>query len=80
MYYQKNYVNRYGGNYHNYSMQNKMMPRQTKNSESFMNDNLNDMPLAMAYVPWQTWGNLYEPCEALSQGTIFKELNLKFCG
>lgn len=80
MYYQKNYVNRYGGGYHNYSMQNKMMPRQTRTSESFMNDSLNDMPLAMSYVPWQTWGNLYEPCEALHQGTIFKELNLKFCG
>lgn len=42
-----------------------------------------DMPgkaLAMAYVPWQSWGDLYEICEGFSTGTIFKELNLEFAG
>lgn len=42
-----------------------------------------DMPgkaLAMAYVPWQTWRNLYEVCEGFSTGTIFKELDLEFYG
>lgn len=42
-----------------------------------------DMPgkaLAMAYVPWQTWENLYEICEGFSAGTIFKDLNLEFYG
>lgn len=37
-------------------------------------------PIAMAYVPWQQWGELYEPECALKQGTIFKDLNLIFCG
>ena len=37
-------------------------------------------PIAMAYVPWQQWGELYEPDCALQQGTLFKELNKIFCG
>lgn len=40
----------------------------------------NRFPIAMAYVPWQQWGELYEPDCALKQGTIFKDLNLIFCG
>jgi len=39
-----------------------------------------DMPLAMAYVPWQDWSQVYEPCQALGEGTIFPELNLPFLG
>lgn len=80
MYYQKNYGTRFGGGYHNYSMPNRTTSHQNKMSEQSSCDNAKDFPIAMAYVPWQTWGNLYEPCEALSQGTIFRELNLKFCG
>lgn len=44
---------------------------------------VNDMPgfaLAMAYVPWQTFRNLYDEHEALCNGTIFKELDLDFRG
>ena len=37
-------------------------------------------PLAMAYVPIQSWKCLYEPCEAIYKGTLFKELNLDFLG
>ena len=37
-----------------------------------------EMPLAMAYVPWQRWREIYQPDEGLSCGTIFKELNLTF--
>ena len=33
---------------------------------------LQSMPLAMAYVPWQFWGQTY--------GTIFPELNKPFLG
>lgn len=36
--------------------------------------------LAMAYVPMQTFQALYEPCEALENGTIFSELNKPFLG
>ncbi len=84
MYYQRNYGNygnRYGGGYHNYSAQNSMMPhQQRKNPKAESCDTPKEFPLAMGYVPWQTWGNLYDPCEALAQGTIFKDLNFKFCG
>lgn len=37
---------------------------------------MDGMSLAMAYVPWQHWKETYEPCKALSIGTIFPELNL----
>ena len=43
-------------------------------------DELEGMPLAMAYVPWQRFQNLYEECEAMYHGTIFRELDLDFCG
>ncbi len=36
--------------------------------------------LGMAYVPWQQWGNVYEPCKALNAGTIFPVLDLPFMG
>ena len=39
-----------------------------------------DMPIAMAYVPWQKWQDLYEPCNGLESGTIFKELDKPFLG
>lgn len=40
---------------------------------------LEDMPLAMAYVPWQKFQNLYNEAEAFKRGTIFKDLDLRFC-
>ncbi len=43
-------------------------------------DELGHMPIAMAYVPWQTWGNVYETCKGFSKGTIFKELDKPFLG
>lgn len=46
--------------------------------EKFCNKNIEDMPIAMAYVPYQQWRNIYEPREALKRGTIFKELDLPF--
>ena len=36
--------------------------------------------LAMAYVPWQTWDNIYHPRMALQRGTIFADLDMPFCG
>lgn len=39
---------------------------------------IEDMPIAMAYVPWQQWRKIYEPKDALKRGTIFKELDLPF--
>lgn len=42
--------------------------------------NVDSLPLAMAYVPWQSWKNIYKAEDALMEGTIFKELNLPFTG
>ena len=54
------------------------MRAQTENA--FDNTYLGRLPLAMAYVPFQQWGNIYEPYRALQRGTIFPELDLPFCG
>ena len=38
-------------------------------------------PAAMAYVPWQKWGDIYQLCQGLQAGTIFPELDKPFlCG
>ena len=36
--------------------------------------------LAMAYVPVQQLGEMYEPCAALIAGTLFPDLDKPFCG
>ena len=41
---------------------------------------LEDLPLAMAYLPMQSWGQTYDGLKALDSGTIFPELDLPFCG
>ncbi len=41
---------------------------------------LSSMPIAMAYVPWQNYGNIYSLPQALQSGTLFCELNLDFAG
>ncbi|MGI6093852.1 MAG: spore coat associated protein CotJA [Lachnospiraceae bacterium] len=46
-----------------------------KNQDSMIN-----MPVAMAYVPWQFYTETFDLCKALHVGTIFPELCLPFCG
>ena len=41
---------------------------------------INESPIAMAYVPWQRWGETYDAENALANGTLFPELNLPFTG
>ena len=41
---------------------------------------LTGFPLAMAYVPYQSFEELNEPDKALECGTLFKELYLPFYG
>lgn len=43
------------------------------------NRELQEFPLAMAYVPIQSWGDTYVPCKALCRGTLFPQLDLPFC-
>lgn len=39
-----------------------------------------DRPVGMAYIPMQTFGEMYDACKGLKEGTMFPELNLIFCG
>lgn len=43
-------------------------------------DPLKGMAIAMAYVPWQRFENLYQECEAVYHGTIFCDLDKGFYG
>lgn len=43
-------------------------------------DPLWEMPLAMAYVPWQRWQEIYDICDGFRCGTIFRELDKPFHG
>ena len=43
-------------------------------------DPLSNLPLAMAYVPWQSWCDIYDICEGYQNGTIFEQLNKPFLG
>lgn len=42
--------------------------------------NVSGQSVAMAYVPWQYFHNVYEPEKALEIGTIFPELEKPFLG
>ena len=44
------------------------------------NEQLDNLPLAMAYVPWQNWEPMYNEEQALERGTAFPSLDLPFCG
>ena len=51
-----------------------------QNSRDRASCSVDGCPLAMAYVPWQMWRDIYEPCKALETGTIFAELDKPFLG
>lgn len=36
--------------------------------------------VGMAYVPWQTWNNIYDPGKGFCRGTIFQDLDKPFEG
>lgn len=41
---------------------------------------LDELPLAMSYVPMQKWEDMYAPSVALERGTLFAKLDLPFIG
>lgn len=53
-----------------------------KNNVSGKTDNSSrmpdKMPLAMAYVPFQQWGEVFGPDDALENGTLFPDLIFPF--
>ena len=48
--------------------------------ETSVQEHLQKLPLAMAYVPMQKFGKVYEPARGFQLGTIFPELCKPFCG
>jgi len=54
-----------------------------RNNECFSKnkyEGIDSFPIAMAYVPWQYWENIYEADKGLKQGTIFKDLDKPYTG
>lgn len=51
-------------------------PTECEEKPSCSYQGVDRLPLAMAYVPWQQWKDVYPPDKALRVGTIFPELNL----
>ncbi|MCM1507020.1 MAG: spore coat associated protein CotJA [Ruminococcus flavefaciens] len=49
-------------------------PPQNSNMSRFPQN----APLAMAYVPFQEWGDVYTDDEAFPIGTLFPDLNFPF--
>lgn len=49
--------------------------------EHFNNGNMDEFPVAMAYVPWQKFDGMFDDLEkAYCAGTIFPELDKPFTG
>ena len=55
--------------------QRERMPRSCNSSYD-----LSNLPLGMAYVPWQYFHTVYDVDKAINYGTIFPELNKPFYG
>ena len=52
-----------------------------ENIEAYCRDSMfESWPIAMAYVPWQSFREIYGPEDAFAAGTIFAGLDLPFLG
>lgn len=81
-------------NFNLFDDMNGLILRERENSLNMQNDMINSRstggmtgntthfpsktPLAMAYVPFQQWGEVYTEDEAFDKGTLFPELNFPF--
>lgn len=59
---------------------NRYMPQQHCMPPSKMDSFPDNFPVGMAYVPWQTWNQVYDFDKALQRGTLFPELDKPFIG
>lgn len=48
--------------------------------EKSIQEHLKGLPLAMAYVPMQKFGTVFDAARGFQKGTIFPELCKPFCG
>lgn len=55
-------------------------PKCDEVPRGFGRTNLDELPLAMAWVPMQNKGDIYDEGEGLDAGTIFKNLDKPFYG
>lgn len=54
-------------------------PAKCPRSNPFMSDeNIDQFPVGMAYVPWQKWQQVYSIDYAFTRGTIFPDLDKPF--
>ena len=58
----------------------RVKPSVPTNDTPSMQNCIDNMPLAMAYVPMQRFRALYEPEAGFEKGTIFAELDMPFVG
>lgn len=58
----------------------RMEDSRMGNSCTGSRNTTDNMSLAMAYVPWQTWRDIYDTEKGFQCGTIFQELNMPFLG
>ena len=56
----------------------KYTPTQPYVNNEAINTVQNPTTIAMVFSPKQCWQNLYEPCKALSRGTLFADLDKPF--
>lgn len=53
-------------------------PSETITPFPMERENIDQFPVAMAYVPWQRWNETYDLCRGFQSGTIFPELDKPF--
>lgn len=58
----------------------KTSRREVSDRECCTGIALDCMPVAMAYVPWTRWKNIYEAEKGFRRGTIFQDLDKPFHG
>lgn len=56
------------------------MRQQMVGKDGRSRDCLSEMPVAMAYVPWQEWRGIFDLEKGFCCGTIFEELHKPFQG
>lgn len=56
------------------------VPPSPKPESTVSSNPMTGFPLGMAYVPYQPFDDLNEPCKALEQGTLFRALYKPFYG
>jgi len=56
-----------------------VLPEMPANSGSMNSScDIDQFPIAMAYVPWQRWQQVYPVEKAMNRGTIFPDLDKPF--